>query len=294
MTSSAVFLLFLLILSESLVARKIFVPNFRDLTIETRRVDGDSRSRTDILYLKGARQRIESGSENSDSDHSWTASILYECDRRRILTLNSSTKTFHERFIKDPSEKHPAAEHKNTIPPPAQSADTVVNISRDSVDTGERRQVEGYTARHVKTTTKTEPGPKAATHASLEETDGWYLDLPGFACLGSLNSMVGFFLPAPSPGDKLHFNLLGTAPHGYPIEETVRKTEEGRTSVTKLTLVQVSKTALDPKLFEVPADYVPALETPHGGYDLTKPDTLANRLQVYWTGLELWTKQWFR
>lgn len=294
MTSSAVCLLSLLILSESLVAPKIVIPNFPDLTIKTRRVDGDSRSRKDILYLKGARQRIESGSENADIDHAWTASILYECDRRQILTLNSSTKTFHERAIKDPSEKQPAAEHKNAIPPPAQNTETVVNITRDSVDTGERRQVEGYTARHVKTTTKAEPGPKAATHASLEETDGWYLDLPGFACLESLNSMDGFFLAALGPGDKLHVNLLGTAPHGYPIEETVRKTEEGRMSVTKLALVEVSKAALDPKLFEVPADYVPALETPGGGYNMTKPDTLSNRLEIYWTALTASIRRWFQ
>src|ERR1700680_4126306 len=100
MTSSAFGLLSVLILSESPVLPKIVVPNFPDLTIKTRRVDSDSRSSKDILYLKGARQRIESGSENADIDHSWTASILYECDRRRILTLNSSTKTFHERAIK--------------------------------------------------------------------------------------------------------------------------------------------------------------------------------------------------
>lgn len=284
MTSSAVSLFFLLILSESLLSPKMVVPNFPDLTIKTRRVDSDLRSSKETLYLKGARQRIESGSEDADVDHAWTASILYECDRRRILTLNSSTKTFHERAIKDPSEKRPAAEHKSTIPAPAQSTETVVNITRDSVDTGERRQVEGYTARHVKTTTKTEPGPKAATRASLEETDGWYLDLPGFACLESQNSMVGFFLAAPGPRDKLHFNSLGTAPHGYPIEETVRKTEEGRTSVTKLALVEVSKAALDPKLFEVPTDYVPA----------PAPDTLSDRLEIYWTALTASIRRWFQ
>ena len=55
-------------------------------------------------------------------------------------------------------------------------------ITIDSVDTGERRQFEHYTARHVKVKTKFEPGPGASTPASIEQADGWYLDLPGFAC----------------------------------------------------------------------------------------------------------------
>jgi len=54
-------------------------------------------------------------------------------------------------------------------------------ITIDSVDTGERRQFQHYTARHVKAKTTVEPGPGASTPASVEQTDGWYLDLPGFA-----------------------------------------------------------------------------------------------------------------
>ena len=77
------------------------------------------------------------------------------------------------------------------------------------------------------------------------------------------------------------------------IEETVRKTEAGRTRVTKLALVEVSKAALDPKLFEVPPDYIPAVETPRDGHDIRRPDTLSNRLQIYWTELSDSIRRWF-
>jgi hypothetical protein len=44
----------------------------------------------------------------------------------------------------------------------------------------------------------------------------------------------------------------------------------------------------------VPAGYHPALPTPRGGFDMMKPDTLVNRVQVYWAELQSWTSQWFR
>jgi hypothetical protein len=37
----------------------------------------------------------------------------------------------------------------------------------------------------------------------------------------------------------------------------------------------------------------PALRTARGRYDLTKPDTSAIRVEVYWAELELWTRRWF-
>jgi hypothetical protein len=58
--------------------------------------------------------------------------------------------------------------------------------------------------------------------------------------------------------------------------------------------VEFSEALLDNALFDIPAGYSPALRTPRGGYDLTKADTGANRVQVYWAELELWTKHWFQ
>jgi len=41
-----------------------------------------------------------------------------------------------------------------------------VKVTVESVDTGDRRQIGRYTARHVMTTTTTEPSPGASTRAS--------------------------------------------------------------------------------------------------------------------------------
>ncbi len=44
----------------------VVVPDFKDFTIRTRRVLEDSRSSEEVLYLKGAQQRIEAASKSAD------------------------------------------------------------------------------------------------------------------------------------------------------------------------------------------------------------------------------------
>ena len=49
-------------------------------------------------------------------------------------------------------------------------------------------------------------------------------------------------------------------------------------------------TPLDETLFTVPPGYRPALPRLHGGFDITKPDTLVNRLVSYWEEATAWTR----
>jgi hypothetical protein len=92
----------------------------------------------------------------------------------------------------------------------------------------------------------------------------------------------------------LHFKRLGTAPAGFAIEEATKKTENGSSATGRVEMLEFSEAPLDNAFFDVPAGYSPALRTARGGYDLTKPDTLANRVEVYWAELELGTRHWFR
>jgi len=55
-----------------------------------------------------------------------------------------------------------------------------------------------------------------------------------------------------------------------------------------------SSATLDPALFDLPSDYRPALPQLHGGYDLTRPDTLVNRVQSYWDELTRWARTFFQ
>ncbi len=131
--------------------------------------------------------------------------------------------------------------------------------------------------------------------SSTEERDGWYIDLPGAGCedSGQRNGFVYAMLIAGGRRDRLHFKRLGNAHAGFPLEETTTKTEQGKSTVSKVELLEFSDSPLDDSLFQVPKGYSPALSTPHGGYDMTKPETLTNRVRVYWAELRDWTKQWF-
>src|SRR5258706_1149616 len=135
----------------------------------------------------------------------------------------------------------------------------------DTVDTGERRQFEHYSARHVKVKIRTEPGPGASTPASVEERDGWYIDLPGFGC--QERGLSGFGRLSASRGnrqDRWQIKWLGKAPRGYAIEETSVVTEAGNKTNNKVGLLEITEAPLNHSNFEMPSDNIQALVTRNG------------------------------
>ena len=99
---------------------------------------------------------------------------------------------------------------------------------------------------------------------------------------------------AGAPDDRLHITRRGTARRGYPIEEVTRRQDERGATTSRVELIDVSDAPLDDALFTVPAEYRPALPFLFGGYDLTKPDTVINRLHSYWDGVRAWADGRFR
>ena len=288
MVPSTLCVLSLLILTASLPLPKLVVPNFPDLTIKTRRTDGNRYCNVDTLYLKGARQRSEHVMQGGGN--SINGVTITQCDAKLRLDLNGKDKTYASFPVEDW-----ATRAKRARPAPQQEmsgADVTVII--DSVDTGERRKMGSYEVRRVKTTTKVEPGPGAVMQPSVTEVDGWYIDLPGLSCQESRGVGFGYLAATSGKRDRLQIKRLGTASRGYAVEETTRRTEAGLTTISKVELIEVSEAPLDASLFDVPAGYSPALPTARGGFDMTRPDTLGNRLQSYWAELTTSVQRWFR
>jgi hypothetical protein len=278
----------LLITLFSLILASPAVSSFSDLKVKTRRSDQASTV-VETLYLKGARQRRE---YLQDKPAKVSFVSISRCDERKRIDLNDDARLYAELPIVDWPERRKLT---RTMPPTHEHEMTGadVTITAGSVDTGERRQQGAYTARHIRTKIIVESGPGAATPSSVEERDGWYIDLPGLGCQNSAQG-IGFATLRPGNHlDRFHFKQLGKAPGGFPVEETVTKTEAGKSAISKLELLEFSATPLDDTLFQVPKGYSPALSTPHGGYDMTRPETLGNRVQVYWAELRDWTRQWF-
>jgi hypothetical protein len=287
---------YVLILAASVELPKLVVPNFPDLAIKTRHTSGDQKSpgqssEARTLYLKGSRQRTETTTEKPLRGDEINSVAIWQCDEKRFFFLNRRDKIYNSSVIEDRSE--PLKNARPVTVPQMSGAEVTVTI--DSVDTGERRQFGHYTARRVRIQTTFEPGPGASMPASVEETDGWYMDLPGFRCEEQPYRGFAFVLGSigGSPRDRLQVKLLGKAPRGYAIEETSLKTSTTDTTVNKIELIEISEAPLSPSLFELPPGYRQALQTAYGGADLTKPDTIFNRANYYWTMLTLWLRSLF-
>ena len=213
--------------------------------------------------------------------------VIQQCDQKRGFNLNERDKLYAPFKIEDWSERLKKSRPVRL----AQMSGAEVTVTIDSIDTGERRQFEHYTAHHVKVKTQVEPSPGASTPASVEETDGWYIDLPGLGCREASN---GFgLLGSGNRQDRVQIKWLGKAPRGYPIEETRLRTEAGNKTISKVELLEISEAALNPSLFDLPAGYRLALQTGNGGADLTKPDTVSNRAQLYWARFTYWVRDLF-
>jgi hypothetical protein len=280
-----------LILAASVGVPKFIVPNLPDLTIKTRRTSGDWLSQVNTLYLKGARERTEIVTEKPGRADAMKLVLIRQCDKKHVFHLNESDMIYASSEIEDWSERLRKARPVSLT----QTSGAEVMMTINSIDTGERRQFEHYTARHVRVEIRFEPTPGASTPGSVEETDGWYIDLPGFGC--QEQALSGFARLSASSGnrqDRLQIKWLGKAPRGYPIEETSLITERGNKTSSKVELLEISEAPLNASIFELPAGYRQALQTGHGGADLTKPDTISNRAQCYWTRLTFWVRGLFR
>jgi hypothetical protein len=135
----------------------------------------------------------------------------------------------------------------------------VVTYTTTSTDTGERRDMFGFKARHVKIVTTITSSPDACTPINQKiERDGWYIDFSyGLNCEFNRSQMMG----APSAGggcrDRYQFKQLGTGKDGYPLIETM--TMYGPNGQAMFTsskeVIELSREPLDAALFDVPSGY---------------------------------------
>ena len=142
-----------------------------------------------------------------------------------------------------------------------------MTTATNSVDTGERRPIGPYLARHVITTTRTEFVSSGRT--KVQERDGWYVDLP-VDCHDWAATLELYDTTPGSPGAQV--TLRGNGRRGYPIIQTHRipnggfRWSDGLTTSVAVTikteLVHLSEEILDPALFAVPPGYTPAPPRP--------------------------------
>ncbi len=233
-----------------------------DVKIRQKMVSGASdKAMETVIYVKGARMRNEILSTGM------AMTTVRQCDLKRTLMISDKTKT----YLVTPDGTSVAAGASgaegdgggaataSNAKPTETRRGGVVNITNTVTDTGERKQMFGFTARHIKTSTVMEASPEACRKVNHKsETDGWYIDFQyDFDCPGQKQIVTTPPVQArPDCEDEIRTKTIGTAKLGFPVSVTTTIYDSsGKTNTVTQEVVELSRTPLDAALFDVPTGY---------------------------------------
>ena len=183
--------------------------------------------------------------------------LIKRCDLQKAFLLNFDDREYTAWPIQAfPTREEIRVRTEAVGQPPVQTAPTVL-VETETVDTGEQRELFGRPARHVITTRRVIPLTGSTGRQSQTVTDGWYIDLDtGLLCdpwwwsAGSGHAFLTIHKQGDQP-DRPTFKDIGEPERGYAILS--RSTQGG--SVLELEVTHLSTVAIDPVLFEVPANF---------------------------------------
>lgn len=221
-----------------------------DTKVKSRQTSG-GQTYENTSYIKGKRQR----SENSGGQ----MVTIEQCDLRRNLQLMPAAKVYVINPYDDGTPGSTAnTTATNTATPSAVTKGGVVTSTVTTKDTGERKQMFGYTARHIITTMSIESSPDACSQNNTKmEIDGWYIDAT-FALNCDSNRQYTYRPPTTAGGcrDRYETKTIGTAKKGFPVYEKMTMMGAGAQSFSTINeVVEISQATLDQSLFEIPPDY---------------------------------------
>jgi hypothetical protein len=223
-----------------------------DTTVKIRQTSG-GQSYENSTYIKGKRQRSESNGGQMVT--------VTQCDLRRNIMIMPSTQTYMIQPYDQPSGSSAVAATQSSRPPlQGTTKGGVVTSTVTTRDTGERKQMFGYTARHIVTTMMMDSSPDACSPVKNKmEIDGWYIDAT-FALDCDLGRNYMPYRPQASGGgcqDRYETKQIGTAKKGFPVwQKTTMFGPNGAESFSSINEVtEFSQGTLDPALFDVPAGY---------------------------------------
>jgi hypothetical protein len=209
------------------------------------------------IYVKGMRQRIETGAGLGMNGN--LATIL-QCDLKRTVTLDSVKKLyFIEPFNNGRIETtvNPAKEPTAVKEDKYVKKGGTITVWYNLRDTGERKKMFGFTARHIWSDQKTKPSPDACSmkDSMMMYTDGWYIDLPEFNCPMTHEGFAGGYNPQDGCEDKMIVHESGKAKMGFPLIQTTTMIIGDHKMVTKIETLELSTSRLDSSLFTIPRGY---------------------------------------
>ena len=222
---------------------------FADVKIKTKQTIG-AQSVENTVYIKGKRERTESANG--------TMVNLTQCDLKRGVQMNPAAKTYLINEFVQAIQTGPAST-------PAASDGVVqaggkVTTTITTKDTGERKQMFGYVAKHLIITMETVSLPDACSpNNSRMQMDGWYIDAD-FVLDCDYGQQAAAYNPYARKGgcqDKYEIKQVGAVKRGYPVYEKMSMFDQsGKETYSYVNeVVELSKVTLEASLFDIPSDY---------------------------------------
>lgn len=219
-----------------------------DVKIKSRQTM-QGQSYENATYIKGKRSRTEMMGGQSIT--------IQQCDLRRDIQIMPAMKAYTiNPYDTGAAPNAPASGTTRTV---ERTPGGLVTSIITTKDTGERRQMFGYTARHLIITVVMNSSPDSCNPVDMKmETDGWYIDA-AFQLDCDAERSGRYYNPQQAGGcrDRFEMKQVGTAKRGYPLwEKTTMFDKDGRESFSTVNeVIELSQATLDASLFEAPADY---------------------------------------
>ncbi len=217
-----------------------------------------------LLYVKGQRMRSEMPGRMGFTS-------IMQCDLKRTVTINEKTKTYliastdgSGGVSTGEGDGGGAPVTPSAQQPQAQPRGGLVNITNTITDTGERKEMFGFTARRIKTSLVKTASPEACDKDQKIETDGWYIDFQyAFECPTQTQKHQSYVRPQrPGCKDEIRAKTIGSAKLGFPLLVTTTIYQpDGRTSTMTQEVLELSREPLAASLFEIPDGYTVAKDT---------------------------------
>ena len=247
-----------------------------DLKIKTR-MEMQGFNMDSTVYIKGERERTEQTLPGMNLQ----MVTIKECDLRRDIQINDNAKVYKIDPFGDNTPTTPAPKTTTPAPPPPSNKPTrkggVVTINVTMTDTGERKEMFGYQARHLKMAMSFTSTPDACSKANMRmETDGWYINFRNnFNCREEFVPRQAIERGQRKPDclDEWKYNVQGNVKIGYPADVTMTMFDEkGKPFTMRQQILELSRAKLDQALFEIPAGYTEgdpySMKAMMGGIDL--------------------------
>ena len=229
------------------------------------------------IYVQGDRKRMEfrnyAGQRKADGSQQWLSgprlAAITRCDLGQVFELNLDAAE----YVSAPYPPKPLTQaeiearglSKADI---SQFREPTLRIETTTLDTGERKEFFGRTARHVIITRKQIPLERSHSEPQETVTDGWYIDLdPQVSCdrrLSKGKRAHGYVVAGNKPAEKPEFVDIGESEAGFPVQSVMVSkgtytlldgTYKQTDSKSETLVTQLELGPLDSGLFEIPTGF---------------------------------------